>query len=71
MKKYLIIYLLICFLFITLGCNRSIPIQEITVDEIEAHIRFLSDDLLEGRAVGSQGLAVAALYQENIFRSRA
>jgi len=69
MKKYLIFYLLICFLFMTVGCNRSIPVREITVDEIEAHIRFLSDDLLEGRAVGSKGLAFAALYQENIFRS--
>ena len=38
-------------------------------EEIEAHIRFLSDDLLEGRAVGSRGLAVAALYHENYFRS--
>ncbi|MBN1273414.1 MAG: M28 family peptidase [Candidatus Aminicenantes bacterium] len=37
--------------------------------EIEAHIRFLSDDLLEGRSIGSRGLALAALYQENIFRA--
>jgi len=40
----------------------------ITPQEIEAHIRFLSDDLLEGRAVGSTGLSLAALYQENHFR---
>jgi len=41
---------------------------EITTAEIESHIRFLSDDLLEGRAVGSRGEALAALYQESQFR---
>jgi Zn-dependent M28 family amino/carboxypeptidase len=41
----------------------------ITTQEIESHIRFLSDDLLEGRAIGSRGLAQAALYQEDFFRS--
>ncbi len=52
------------------SCKKSeTPIQPITPQEIEAHIRFLSDDLLEGRAVGSRGLDVAALYQENVFRS--
>ena len=59
------------FLIIILlpNCKKSEkPFQPITPQEIEAHIRFLSDDLLEGRAVGSRGLAVAALYQENIFR---
>jgi len=43
--------------------------RPITPAEIEAHIRFLSDDLLEGRAVGSRGIEVAALYQEAIFRN--
>ncbi len=52
------------------SCKKSeAPIQPITPQEIEAHIRFLSDDLLEGREVGSRGLAIAALYQENVFRS--
>lgn len=52
------------------GCKKSTnQFKPITPQEIEAHIRFLSDDLLEGRAVGSRGLAIAALYQENVFRS--
>ena len=52
------------------GCKKPVQrIKPITPQEIEAHIRFLSDDLLEGRAVGSRGLALAALYQENFFRS--
>ena len=42
--------------------------SDITAGEIETHIRFLSDDLLEGRAVGSRGIDLAALYQETYFR---
>jgi Zn-dependent M28 family amino/carboxypeptidase len=50
------------------GGNGKGPVS-ISPEEIEAHIRFLSDDLLEGRAVGSKGVALAALYQESFFRS--
>jgi len=67
-RKIIIIFMLILGLF--WSCQKSrIGIRHITPKEIEAHIRFLSDDLLEGRAVGSRGLALAALYQENYFRS--
>ncbi len=65
--KVSIIGLLI--LFMVWGCKPSgTAVKPITAEEIEAHIRFLSDDLLEGRSVGTQGLALAALYQENFFR---
>ncbi|MBN1938423.1 MAG: hypothetical protein JW843_02485, partial [Candidatus Aminicenantes bacterium] len=37
--------------------------RPITPNEIEAHIRFLSDDLLEGRLTGTRGVEIAALYQ--------
>ncbi len=40
----------------------------ISAEEIAGHIRFLSDDLLKGRAIGSFGLEVAALYHESIFQ---
>ena len=51
------------------GCRgRAHESGAITPAEIESHIRFLSDDLLEGRAVGSPGLDVAALYHESVFR---
>ena len=51
------------------ACGPSAPpSRSISASEIEAHIRFLSDDLLEGRAVGSRGLELAALYQEQYFR---
>jgi len=66
--RIIIVFLLIPGLF--WSCQRSrIGVKPITPQEIEAHIRFLSDDLLEGRAVGTRGLALAALYQENYFRS--
>lgn len=69
MKKYkiFIVFLIVSALFWC--CKKSEPVKPITPQEIEAHIRFLSDDLLEGRSVGSRGLAIAALYQENYFRS--
>lgn len=51
------------------GCRGRAPAPGgITPAEIESHIRFLSDDLLEGRAVGSPGLEIAALYHETVFR---
>ncbi len=56
----------------TLGssCQSREPKPEpITTQEIESHIRFLSSDQLEGRGEGSQGLMLAANYQEDFFRS--
>ncbi|HWP94184.1 MAG TPA: M28 family metallopeptidase [Gammaproteobacteria bacterium] len=35
---------------------------------IEAHVRFLADDLLEGRAAGTRGYDLAALYVATEFR---
>ena len=49
------------------ACRAKAP-EGITPAEIESHIRFLSDDLLEGRAVGSRGIDLAALYHETQFR---
>jgi Zn-dependent M28 family amino/carboxypeptidase len=50
------------------ACRRSL-VRPITPGEIEAHIRFLADDLLEGRSLGSRGLSLAAIYQASHFRS--
>lgn len=41
----------------------------ITVEELERHVRYLSDDRLEGRGLGSRGLELAAAYQEDYFRT--
>jgi hypothetical protein len=56
------------FIMILLGSCSPGNRSEITTGEIEAHLRFLSDDLLEGRATGSRGEALAALYQETQFK---
>ena len=70
MKRLKIWLVFSAIVMLLIGCKKSaILVQPVTCQEIEGHIRFLSDDLLEGRAVGSRGLAIAALYQENIFRS--
>ena len=43
--------------------------EPVTVDEIAAHIRYLSSDRLEGRAVGTTGIELAARYHEDYFRT--
>ncbi|PWE17507.1 aminopeptidase [Marinicauda salina] len=48
--------------------QESAPPPEPTADAIEAHIRFLADDLLEGREAGEPGYDRAALYVETQFR---
>jgi Zn-dependent M28 family amino/carboxypeptidase len=44
-------------------------VEPVTADEIMRHIRYLSGDQLEGRAVGSRGIDLAARYQEEYFRT--
>jgi Zn-dependent M28 family amino/carboxypeptidase len=44
-------------------------VEPVTADEIMRHIRYLSSDQLEGRAVGSRGIDLAARYQEGYFRT--
>jgi Zn-dependent M28 family amino/carboxypeptidase len=43
-------------------------VESVTTEEIAAHIRFLSHDLLEGRGIGSRGGALAELYLENTLQ---
>lgn len=51
------------------SCSGPNDPQLITTDEIAGHIKFLSDDLLEGRAVGGRGIELAARYQEDYFKT--
>ena len=51
------------------AAGRGPDLESVTAEEIESHIRFLSDDLLEGRAVGSEGIGIAERYQEDLFRT--
>ncbi len=38
-------------------------------ETFEAHLRFLADDLLEGRGIGTRGGRFAAAYVESVFRT--
>ena len=38
-------------------------------DRVRAHVEFLADDLLEGRATGERGHAIAAAYVSSQFRA--
>ena len=44
-------------------------LEAIRPQAIEAHIRFLADDLLEGRAPGNRGFELASRYVETQFRA--
>jgi Zn-dependent M28 family amino/carboxypeptidase len=63
-------YNVLCALALSLACGRATPerngleaaLEGIEPDEIRAHMRFLADDLLEGRAPGTPGYAIAARY---------
>ena len=37
-------------------------LREIRPEAIQAHVRFLAGDLLEGRGTGTRGYALAAKY---------
>jgi len=53
-----------------IGCGKGsgipkaakLAMDEISPERIKAHIRFLSDDLLEGRGTGTRGDDIASLY---------
>jgi len=65
-----------CIGFLLMGCaitgvRSEVPIASNdgrTASALEAHITFLADDLLEGRAAGSTGHELAALYVATRFR---
>jgi Zn-dependent M28 family amino/carboxypeptidase len=42
---------------------------QVTTEELMTHIQNLSDDRMEGRAVGTRGIDLAARYQEDYFRT--
>jgi Zn-dependent M28 family amino/carboxypeptidase len=44
-------------------------VEPVTVQEVETHIRNLSSDQFEGRAVGTKGIELAARYHEDYFRT--
>ncbi len=57
------------------SCARPMPatpaVDPVTpsVAHLSAHLAFLSDDLLEGRGIGTRGGRIAASYIESVFRA--
>ena len=70
MKKHLLFTLTLTVIAI-FNINGQSSVQsihdEITQNEIKAHLSFLASDALQGRNTGSQGLEAAAAYIESIF----
>jgi hypothetical protein len=57
-------------LLVLAGCQGARDrVEPVTLDEIAAHIKYLSSDQLEGRAVGTRGIELAAGYHEDFFRT--
>jgi Zn-dependent M28 family amino/carboxypeptidase len=54
---------------LTVAAQRQTAPAPITIDEISAHIRFLSSDLLEGRGPATRGGALTELYLANQLRA--
>jgi len=49
------------------ACTPPVPAPEGSARNVEAHVRFLADDLLEGREAGTRGYDLAALYVASQF----
>jgi Peptidase family M28 len=52
----------------TAGAQATDPWTQVRADAVRAHVHFLADDLLEGRAAGSKGFDTAAAYVVAQFR---
>ncbi len=60
--------LLTLLVFTSTAYGETEPRDSLIARQIEAHIRFLADDLLEGRGLGSSGLELASMYIESQLR---
>jgi hypothetical protein len=65
MRKLVLILLIGSFIVLASGAQSD----SLTRSRLEASVKFLADDLLEGRATPSRGLDLAALYLANQLRS--
>ena len=61
--------ILVAHLVPALLAAQTARVSGITTGEIDGHLRFLSSDLLEGRATGSRGYDIAARYVSSQFEA--
>ncbi len=52
-------------LFVIVGCTRKV--EEITADELRAHVSYLASDALQGRYTGTPGVTEAEEYIADFF----
>ncbi len=68
-NRHLALLLAILLLPLSAGSQTAPePWKEVRAEAIKAHVQFLADDLLEGRAAGSRGFDTAAAYVAAQFR---
>ncbi len=68
LSRLSVIFIISLFQILNISCRREKNYAEITAEELLRHITLLSDDIYEGRGIGSRGIEMAADYQENYFR---
>ena len=64
-----VVLVLISVAATSIGQNRGNPSSSISEGRLRAHIKFLSDDLLEGRGTGARGGEIAARYIASQFEA--
>src|SRR5881227_1023382 len=71
MRKFVIIALLTLLVLAVVNAQRRLMRVESPISEtaLRAHIKFLSDDRLEGRGTGARGGELAALYIAEQFEA--
>ncbi len=70
MRDFIFLWCQVIFLSMPVWTLAQSDVSEsVTRDFVEAQIRFLASDLLEGRKTGSRGNQLAAKYLEESFRS--
>ena len=64
-KNTFLLFLILALLF---SCNRA-GNPEVTVEELQEHVKYLASDTLKGRLTGSEGDSLTAVYIKNQLTS--
>lgn len=68
-KKYLTVFPIVFIAIWTFAQEKTLPEFQLKRAEVEAHLRYLASDELQGRATGEEGNNIAAAYLANYFDS--
>ncbi len=68
-QNFIVPTILLCVIFVAVDSVRvNFPESELTLSEVESHLRFLASDELMGRKPGTNGADIAARYIAEQFR---